>query len=422
MRRQPFVWFLLLVFGLLAACQPKSDVLPTVMDLNAISTNNAATAAVIGSTATADAVTQTAVAIAHRPTALPPTWTPAPQPTQPPVATVGPLPTATPIGAKGTIYYIFNGDSIAALKADGSSEQLILVGGAPAELTLSPDGKFLAYVGKGNGSARELFITSLDGTYVQQVSCLGFARVTAPAWSPDSQTLAFLSSQTLNGPLGLYTAGIVGSGQCPSGNNQHLLTQTSLNDGSGMTWSSDGKQVFFASKAIYGFDIADNTFYPPVTNPTGYGPDQSPVYRPGSDELYYLRSYFDSSTQKLGGTLYYFSTTGLKDFPVTPLPSTAFGALQIRWSADGRYIVASSDQGIYVQDIQVGTANPIVTGSNFFPQAIFNPDATWVAYVNGNPASLTTQEIFIVTADGQTTRQLTTHKDGTIADLNWSAQ
>lgn len=419
MRRQIYLWSILFLVGLLAACQPQAQVLPTLIDLNANATNDAATAANVAATSAADAVTQTAVAIAHQPTPLPPTWTPAPAPTQPPVQIVSAPPSVTAPGATGTIYYIFNGDSIAALKADASSEQLILVGSAPSELTLSPDGKFLAYVGKGNGSARELFITSLDGTYVQQVSCLGFSRVTAPGWSPDSQTLAFAGSQSPNGPLGIYTAGVVGSGQCPTGNNQHLLTQTQLNQASAMTWSNDGTMVFFTSGSVYGFNIATNVFYPPLVLPTGYGPDQNSVYRPGADELYYLRSYFDSKTQRLGGTLFHIIPTDMKEFPVNELRGTAFGALQFRWSRDGDFVVASTDRDILVQDMLMGTANLIKTGSNFFPQAIFSPDGEWVAYVDGKPGALTIPEIFVVGHDGQNQQQITTHQDGTISDLNW---
>ena len=135
------VWFLVLV-AITAACQSQQpEALPTQIDLNVISTDDAATAAA-----------EATIAATSRAPALPPTWTPSPSftplPSQPPDST------PTPVVGQGTIYYIFNGDSIAALKADGSSEALILVGGAPADLTLSPDGQFLAYTAQGSGSAR----------------------------------------------------------------------------------------------------------------------------------------------------------------------------------------------------------------------------------------------------------------------------
>lgn len=430
MRRQTYNWIWILIAVALAACQPRINEVPTLIDLNAISTNDAATAqanaqnaeatgAAQAATMTADSVTQTAVAIAHQPTPLPPSWTPSPPATEPP-APLAP-PTQEQVTAPGTLYFIFNGDSIAALKADASSEKLILVGGAPAELTLSPDGQYLAYTAQGNGSAREVFITTLDGTYVQAVSCLGFARVTALAWSPDSQTLAFAVSQTLDGPLGIYTAGIIGSGQCPTGNNQRLLTQTDLNKASAMTWSNDGAQLFFASDVIYGYDLANSLFYPPLTTASGYGPDSNSVYRPGTNDLYYLKTFYDASLKSVGGKVFHFATTSLNKFPIPGQAGAAFAALQISWSRDGRYLLVSTDNDIFVQDTQSGSASPIMTGSNFFPQAVFSPAADWVAFVDGKPGALTIPEIFVITLDGRDRHQITFHQEGTIRSLNWGA-
>ncbi len=423
MRRQLYLWSIIICCGLLAACQPKSDVLPTLIDLNANATNDAATAMVKAASANAtlasDSATQTAVAVAHLPPTLPPTWTPSPEAAQPTPENAGVHPSETPVGASGTIYFVFNGDSIAALKADASDERLILVGGAPADLTLSPDGKFLAYSAKGNGSAREIFITNLDGSYVQQVSCLGFSRVTAPGWSPDSQTLVFGGSQSLNGPLGLYAAGIVGSGQCPSGNNQRLLVQTSFNGMTSVTWNDAGTRVFFASDGVYAFDMSANLLYPPLTSPSGYGPDRNPAYRPGTDELYYLRSFFDGATNLLGGTLYHFSTSDLSTLPIDAIPGPQFGAQLIHWSPDGRYLVVSTSRDVILYDVIVGSNLPIVTGSNFFPQAIFSPDGETVAYVDGKFGARTIPEIYVISKDGQSQRQITQHQEGTIANLNW---
>src|SRR5690606_15909282 len=97
------------------------------------------------------------------------------------------LPSATPEGFNpaGTIYYIFNNGSIAALAGDGSREELIAIGGPFSDLLASPDGQFLLYIAPGAGSSREVFIINRDGTYVQQVSCTGLGYVIHPTWSPD---------------------------------------------------------------------------------------------------------------------------------------------------------------------------------------------------------------------------------------------
>lgn len=84
-------------------------------------------------------------------------------------------------------------------------------------------------------------------------------------------------------------------------------------------------------------------------------------------------------------------------------------------------MLSVSERDIYVLDVEGGSATPLVTGSNFFPQGIYSPDDGWVAYVDGQPGALTVQQIFVISADGQTRQQISFHKEGTIANLNWGA-
>lgn len=412
-------WILLL--GALAACQPQAPELPTLVSLDAVSTDTAATAQMLGATETVVSVTQTAVATLNRPTALPPTWTVAPPPTQPPTAAVSERPTDVPLAVPGTIFYVFNGDSIAALKADMSDERLIHVGDAPAELTLSPDGKFLAFTAQGSGSAREVFITSLDGSYNQQVSCLGFARVTAPAWSPDSLTLAFAGSQTPDGPLGIYAAGVIGSGQCPEGNNQRLLGQTDQVQMSDMTWNNDGSQLFITAGDLFAYDVAKNLFLPPQVNATGYGPNYSVAYRPNSNALFFLKTVYDRNLGKNGGVVFQTDTTRLGDEPLQPQRGISLGAEQIRWSTDGKLLLVTTSQDIYVQRIDINSASQVLKGGNFFPQPVFSPDGEWIAYVDGGADVITVPQIYLVDRKGENRKQISFHKEGTITDLNWYA-
>ena len=150
----------LLIVICAAACQPQaaSQVLPTVMGADS---------------PIAAAPTATVPLPTNQAPTLPATWTPSPEPTLIPSDTPSPTPEAKTEGS-GHLFYIFNGDSVVRLAADGTSEELILVGNAPADLELSPDGTLLAYTAQGSGSAREVYVSNLDGTYTQQVSCLGF--------------------------------------------------------------------------------------------------------------------------------------------------------------------------------------------------------------------------------------------------------
>ncbi|MEP6989206.1 MAG: hypothetical protein ABI970_26635, partial [Chloroflexota bacterium] len=334
----------------------------------------------------------------------------------------------TTVAATGTIYYIFNGDSIAMLNADGSHEELILAGSAPADLVLSPDGQWLAFTQKVSDTVREVFVMSLktDGVPAdqqyqpRQVSCLGFANVVYPAWAADGHSLAFAASQALNGVLGIYTADP--AGQCPVGNHQRGLVQTQFKFITGMAWDINNKYVYFTSTTVYAVDTANGTLYPPLTQTTGYGPDFDPVYRPNSTTLFYLKTGRDDQSATNGGSLSQVDTTAFATFPLQELRGTLLLALEFHFSGDGLLLVASGTQDAFVQNMNVGSAVVVVQDAKFAPQAILSPDAETVAYVDAGVGPKVVQQVWIVNRRGTNRQQLTSHKEGTISDMNWAAQ
>ncbi|MBI1281773.1 MAG: hypothetical protein GC179_26855 [Anaerolineaceae bacterium] len=412
---------------LLAACSPAaSEALPTAIDLNAISTNDASTRLAQTVVAADTTATRVALATQNAPATLPPTWTPAPAATNPP-AQASPIP-ATVVAGTGTLYYIFNGDSIAMLTAADSHEELILAGGAPADLVLSPDSQWLAYTRQISETVREVFVMSLKTEGVpadqqlksQQVTCLGYPTVVLPVWSADSRQLAFAASQTVDGTLGIYT--VDASGQCPVGNHQRGLVQTQFKNLTGMTWNVNNTQIYFGSGSIYGVDAATGTLYPPLTQPTGYGPDSYPVYRPDSTSLYYLKTDRDAETTLVGGMLSQVDTSQFTTFPLQELRGTKFFAQQLQFSRDGRFLVASGTQDAFVQNMDVGSAAPLVQNAKFPPQAVFSADSENVAYVDAGAGPNLIQQIWVINRRGTDRKQLTTHIEGTITSMNWAAQ
>jgi dipeptidyl aminopeptidase/acylaminoacyl peptidase len=402
-----FAW--MMVLFLLAACQSSSEpeVVPTLIDLNAIATNDAATA--IAAAATADA---------NRPPTLPPTWTPTPEAD---VQTGATPPPATPPGSAGSgmIFYVFNGDSIVRLLPDGSFEELIRVGGAPSDLSVSPDGSLLAYVAQGSGSAREVFVSSPDGSYTQQVSCLGFSRVVDPTWSFDGQTLAFAASQTPDGVLGIYVADFAGSGQCPTGNNQRQIVQLEENRLYGLAWNPAKNVLFFSAGAISAVNLADGSLYPGLIPATGFGPNLSPAHHPTADRLLYLKAQRDSRTGQIGGAVYEINTAAL-DRPQEIRGIQVF-ARSLRWSSRGSYLLLATERDVWLQDERTGSSLAVVEGSNFYPQPAISPDETFIAYVDGGQAGRTVPQVYIVGRDGRNPTQITTHQEGSITDLMWAA-
>jgi hypothetical protein len=406
----PIRLFTVCLLMVAAACQPGTNVLPTVMD--------------IGGTATTDAATLNAEAVlfsTNQPPTLPPTWTASP----PPTLAVTDIPTATPdtrITGTGHIFYIFNGDSIVRLSADEATEELILVGGAPADLTLSPDGTLLAYTAGGSGSAREIYVMNLNGTYIQQVSCLGFARVLDPTWSPDSKRFIFAASPLPNEPLGIYMADFAGSGDCPSGNNQRQIAQLGQTTLSSFTWNPEGTLAFFSSDLIYGLDTVLGEMFPPLTQSTGYGPDFSPAHNPRTPQLMYLKTERDDTTGTKNGTIFQINSAQIETPPLQELRGASFKAQGLRWSNDGFSLLVAGERDVWVQDLLSNNSLQAVTGANFYPQPVFSPDAEQLAYVDGAAGAITIQQIFVVNRDGENPSQITFHQEGTISDLNWSAE
>jgi Tol biopolymer transport system component len=98
------------------------------------------------------------------------------------------------------------------------------------ELALSPDGKKIAFVARG-----EIFaVGSKEGGTAARVTRSG-ARETYPAWSPDSRRLVYAS--TRNGSLNLYEYDFLTGAEA-------RLTSQPLNDVT-PKYSPDGKQIAF---------------------------------------------------------------------------------------------------------------------------------------------------------------------------------
>lgn len=409
------------IFAALTGCDLASpQVVPTLIDLDATVTAQIATSTAGAEVAAAASAAAVILETRRVPTALPATWTPLPVPSQP-SDTVQTLPTAAPSAGQGNVLFIFNGDSIASLSVDTGNEQLIAIGSAPSDLTLSPDGQYLAYVAQSSNGSREVFISSLTGIGVQQVSCLNFARAVAPTWSPDSQKIAFAASATPDDPFGVYVAGVENAFQCPFSNGQKLLTQTQSNLMDSLAWSNDGRRLFFAAGAVYGIEVISATLYPPITQPTGFGPDFSLAFQPGGQSLFYLKTEQDDKTGTLGGNLSQVNTADLTNLPLPESRSTLLYAATIQWSKDGRYLLSATPEDVLVQDIKAGTANSIVLGSQFAPQPAFSPDGAMIAYVDAGEGAEPIPQVYLVRRDGTDRRQITFHRGGTISDLVWAA-
>jgi Tol biopolymer transport system component len=350
---------------------------------------------------------------------LPPTWTPSPSPLAPTATSVVATPTSS--ANRGLIFFIFNGDSIAWLAPDGSAEDLLRVGGTPADLSAAPDGSLLAYTAQGNGSAREVFVTSPDGTYNQQVSCLGFARVLKPTWSFDSQTLAFAASQTPEGSLGIYTANVNNSAECPVGNNQRQVAQLEDNRVYSIAWTPAADWLFFSHGVISAVNLKDGTFHADLIPSSGYGPNLSLAHNPITDSLVYLKAERDNRSGQVGGTVYTVNMANF-DGQLQEYRGAQLLARSLEWSKDGRFLLVGTERDVWVQDEQTGSSRAITQKGNFDPQPAISPDGEWVAYVDGGRDKLTVPQVFVMTRNGENPTPISFHQEGTITDLVWTGK
>jgi dipeptidyl aminopeptidase/acylaminoacyl peptidase len=351
---------------------------------------------------------------------LPPTYTPTISPTFTPSKTPV-LPTDLPTGYNpaGTLYYIFKDDSIAALAGDGANEELIALGGPYSDLIASADGKLLAYVAPGSGSAREVYITLRDNpTYIQPISCLGMAHIEQLAWHPNGETIAFVAAPAENAAKDIYITGIFGANTCPAGNNQRVFVPLVSEFAGDPLWSPDGTKFFFTSNAIFGRDTTVDAPPVPLSIPSGFGPDYALAHSPVDTTLAYLRLTRDFESGIYGSKLFYIDTKTISETPLEQ-GGAEFGARQLRWNMAGTELLISGEDSFYLFNMVFATSTRLISGTTFPPQAVFSPDGKTIAYINGSEENSTVPQIFLIDRLGGTPTQLTNHPDGTISDLLW---
>lgn len=391
---------------LLAACQPAEEPLPTLVGLPATATPEPP-----------PTLEPTATSRANR---LPPTFTPTtPPPTETPTPTpLPPTPTSTDLDAPGVILYVYNGDSIIAQEVDGSSSSLVMTFGVGVPLTdlaPSPDQQLIAFVGPGGGAAREVYIMNASGSYLQQISCLGFEDVRSPAWTPDGSALVWYAAQNRQSPGNLYRATIAGSNNCPTANGQGMLVRMETMDYHGHVFNRTGDRLFYVKDGnLLEFD--SQTQASVIAAPgSGFGPNQRPVVNPVDGQLAYLRQQ-PSANANIEASLYLLESTdagGSRLTFNTFVPPPVRAAL---WSPDGRYLLAVGETDIALRDMRTSRLTTLVSGLSS-PTAIISPDSRFVAYTR--PDGLGVAQWRVRELANNRDIALTRNPEGTIGGAVW---
>lgn len=211
----------------------------------------------------------------------------------------------------------------------------------------SPDGQQIAFSrGKNVGPivpgspTTELYIVNADGTGLRQLTSNGRNNY-LPAWSPDGNMIAYISSQTGLNTSEVYVINADGTGDTNLTNNDAQEY--------GVAWSPDGSRIAFGSKLD-----GDMQIY--TMNPNGSDP--------------------------------------------RPLPTPAAGVAP-SWSPDGAQIVFATERNgnsdIYIMGADGGNQQSLVTGESWDYAPTWSPDGIQIAFTStrdGDPA------IFIIPAGG----------------------
>lgn len=407
-------WILLLCMMMLAGACQTDDALPTLIDRDA--------------TLNAFSMEQTANAPVVTPTRVIPTFPPTFTPTVEILASNTPSPTRDPsftdtpenYSADGTLYYIYNGDSIARLLPDGSVNEIVVTFGVDKpirDLNISPKGDLLTFVAPGNGSALEVYVASRDGTYIQQVSCLGFADVQHPTFSPSGERIAFFAGELSTSNKGLYIANFAGSNNCPAGNSQRLLVALDRVDVGDITWNPEGTLIFYSSGGTSVYQLTTNIFAP-LTGDSGLGSDKSLEFSAETNQLAHLRPLQDFTTGKQGGALVVIENANQLPQALSLVDPLGIFANSLEWASDNKNMLYTTDTEINLFDVDNSSRYTLLGDLPAPPLAIFDPTTEKLAYTTPHSETGVTQ-VFVQSRYGGDARQITSNPEGTITDLIW---
>src|SRR6266478_3676480 len=251
-----------------------------------------------------------------------------------------------------------------------------------SDATISPDGKWVAFAAAtpdmiANRNASNIWIVSAGGGDAVQLTQSGHD--SAPAWSPDGKTLAFLSSR--DGTSQVYVLSM-------EGGEAHSVTQ--LSTGADLVkWSPDGKTIAFTS-SVYP-DCKDDACNKKRDEEKEKNKVKARVY----EQLLYRhwdhwyegkRSHLFVEPADGGGEARDLNAGANYDVP----PDQRGGPEDINFSPDSKEIcftaatdkveAISTNGDLFVAPTAGGEAKKITTNPGFDSNPVYSPDGKFIAY------------------------------------------
>ena len=251
-----------------------------------------------------------------------------------------------------------------------------------AGATISADGKWVAYAVstpdmEANRNAGNIWIVPAAGGAAMQLTQSGHD--SAPAWSPDGKTLAFISSRDGNSQVYVLSM---------DGGESHAITH--LSSGADMVkWSPDGTTIAFTS-SVYP-DCKDDA----CNSARDAEKEKNKVKARSYDHLLYRhwthwsdgkRSHLFVTAADGSGTPRDLTAGADYDVP----PDERGGPEDINFSPDGKEIcytavpdkveAISTNGELFLVAVSGGEAKKITTNPGFDGNPVYSPDGNYIAY------------------------------------------
>jgi len=289
---------------------------------------------------------------------------------------------------------------------------------------VSPDGKWVAYGistpdMEANRGVSNIWLVSTSGGDAIQLTQSG--KDSAPSWSPDGKTLAFVSGR--DGTSQVYVISMEG------GEAKKLTT---LSTGADLfKWSPDGKSIAFTS-AVY-VDCKDDT----CNKQRDEEKEKSKVKAHVAEHLLYRhwdhwsegkRSHL--FIQPAEGTTAARDLTAGADYDVPP--DERGGTADINFSPDSKEIcytavtdkmeAISTNGDLFVVPVAGGESKRITTNQGFDGSPVYSPDGKFIAYHAQMTAGYEADRWQLMLYDRQAgqSESISANFDRSVADLAWS--
>ncbi|MFV1883164.1 MAG: S41 family peptidase [Balneola sp.] len=204
-----------------------------------------------------------------------------------------------------------------------SQNQSFGVSGNITGLDVSPDGKKMAFISRG-----ELFVSGVDGKFIRQIPTSEMGRVLEVKWLKDNKTLLF--NQTVNGYQNLFTISADGLGQ----EKQH--TSDNQNNRNIEVNSDRSKAVYHSGRDELRIIDLESFKSETVVRDEFWGFQNTQPYFSPNDEylLYNAKRDFEQDI-----FVYH-----IKSKEILNLTKTGVSEFSPYWSPDGKYIYYSTTQ------------------------------------------------------------------------------